>query len=187
MSYLQNIWTFVQAHPELWPVVAWPVLTALVSFWHSKIEPRFPRLAAFLRAAGVDLPRAWGALRAIAPKVPPLPILALLLCGCTGEAVVRDAIDASNAASQAEQIVAPVLERECVAPMRAADAQGKAELAKTCDARVAVYASERRAHLLVIAAIVSAESGSGVTVGKLLTLVHDLAGSIAVLMQEYVK
>lgn len=49
--------------------VAWPIVTAVASVANRLLALRFPRLAAFLRAAGLDLPGAVQALRP-APKAP---------------------------------------------------------------------------------------------------------------------
>lgn len=137
----------------------------------SSIAAMFVRMKAAMKVAGIVSTMA----------------LVLLLVGCTSDTVVRSAIDASNAASKIETTVAPDLESECVTPMRAADAVGKAALAKTCDPKVGAYAGERRTHLLLNAAIVAAESGNGVTVGEMLSLVHQLAESVATLVTEYTR
>jgi hypothetical protein len=93
-TYLASLLAIAKAHPELLPLVVYPLLTALVSFFHTTIEPKYPRLVAFLRATGLDLPKLWAIIRGIEPKLPPLPpglsVLALALCGCSAAQVGGD-------------------------------------------------------------------------------------------------
>lgn len=72
-AQLTALLAFLDAHPALYTIVVWPLLTGCVSFFHRSIEPRFPRLVGWLRATGLDLPKAWAALRSSRPAVPELP------------------------------------------------------------------------------------------------------------------
>lgn len=76
---MQSIIEYFHAHPEMLAVV-WPIVTALLSLVQGAIRARFPRVAAFLSAAGLDLvalaraaqkPAALSADRA--PVDPPKP------------------------------------------------------------------------------------------------------------------
>lgn len=78
-AFLLTLWVQI-THPGtwptfVWPLVVWPALTAAVSFFHAKIEPAFPKLTAFLKATGVDLPKLWSLFQKAAPpgQIPPLP------------------------------------------------------------------------------------------------------------------
>lgn len=79
--------------PVLFALVVWPALTGALSLFHGKIEPKYPRFVAFLRASGLSLPGVWSVLRSFFPKVPGLPaglsvlsalFAALVLFGCGG-------------------------------------------------------------------------------------------------------
>lgn len=82
---LEKILLFADSHPELAAVlvtsVVWPMITGLLSLGYHKAEDRFPVAIAYLRAAGLDLPRALVAIRAAWPKrlPPPPPTVVLLL------------------------------------------------------------------------------------------------------------
>ena len=73
---MQTIIDYFHAHPEMLAVV-WPIVTALLSLVQGAIRARYPRVAAFLSAAGLDLvalakaakkPAALPADRTDAPK-----------------------------------------------------------------------------------------------------------------------
>lgn len=51
---MQTIIDYFHAHPEMLAVV-WPIVTALLSLVQGAIRARYPRVAAFLSAAGLDL------------------------------------------------------------------------------------------------------------------------------------
>ena len=82
---MEQILAFADAHPELAAVivtsVVWPLLTGLLSLGYHALEERYPVAVAYLRAAGLDLPRTLAAIRAAWPKrlPPPPPALILLL------------------------------------------------------------------------------------------------------------
>lgn len=66
--------------------IVWPIITGLLSLGYARMEQRFPVAVAYLRAAGLDLPRTLDAIRAAWPKrLPPPPpksvILLLLTIG----------------------------------------------------------------------------------------------------------
>lgn len=60
---------WISAHPEL---VAWLLVSAL-SLVASAIEARAPRVAAAIRAVGLDVPGVVRAMRPLAPPPPPEP------------------------------------------------------------------------------------------------------------------
>lgn len=75
--------SYFAAHPELFALVLWPLLTGLASFANTKIAARFPTLAAFLAKSGFD---AKGAVKivwnAIAKSLSLPMMMALFLVGC---------------------------------------------------------------------------------------------------------
>lgn len=74
---MQSFLDFLAAHPELYPVVLWPLLTAILSFAQDAIVRYLPRAWAVMQHLGVDLfgilRRVWPALQKRDPRVPPLP------------------------------------------------------------------------------------------------------------------
>ncbi|NUP13340.1 MAG: hypothetical protein HOW73_45460 [Polyangiaceae bacterium] len=68
---------YLDAHPELYPLIIWPAATGVVSFAQDRIKRFAPRLWAFLQRSGLDL---LGLLRMLFPKVfppsqpPPPPV-----------------------------------------------------------------------------------------------------------------
>jgi len=122
---------------------------------------------------------------------PPLPLLLLVLAvGCVpllgcAPSQLQIAANVANVASETGNAAAPVLERHCVAPMRAAaEAGDKAKalkVAELCDPAVSAYESLRVAHVALRGAIVVAASGGdGAAIGKLL---GDLGAAAAQLTQ----
>ena len=80
----EKFWLFVDTHPELAAVlvtsVVWPAITGLLSLGYHRLEVRYPTAVAYLRAAGLDLPRTLSAIRAAWPKrLPPPPPASVLL------------------------------------------------------------------------------------------------------------
>lgn len=205
MNHISTLWLALLAHPELFPFLAWPIFTALASFWHTDVEPRYPRFVAFVRATGIDVPRAWAAIRVLAPKVPPLPpafgvvvllvgsvVVGACLGGCASSAdALRGAVDASDVSSHLEIAAAPTIESMCVAPMQALASapldgrQAKVDALDTkCKPLVGAYDTERRAHLLLIAGIVKAEANGAITLGTILQLADDLDVAVGALVKE---
>ena len=119
--------------------------------------------------------------------------LALLLIGCASPLSL--AVRASDLASKAETTVAPTLEAQCVAPMRAIASQpagpdrdtARTALDKACAPKTASYDGERRAHLIVIAQITSAEASGKYTPHDIAQAVSALATAVNAMIQEYVK
>ena len=125
-----------------------------------------------------------------APGVPPLPllVLALVLAGCV-PSQLQIAANVANVTAETGSAAAPVLERHCVEPMRAAAAAGdqaKArEVAEVCDPAVSAYESLRVAHVALRSAIVVAASGgSAESIGALL---GDVGAAAAQLSESMLK
>jgi hypothetical protein len=70
-AFLFSVLVFFQQHPELIPLVVWPLITALVSFVQDKIKAHLPSVWDFLQITGLDM---LGLIRRFWPRqLPPPP------------------------------------------------------------------------------------------------------------------
>jgi hypothetical protein len=196
---VEQIFAFADAHPELAAVlvtsVVWPLLTGLLSLGYHALEDRYPVAVAYLRAAGLDLPRTLAAIRAAWPKrlPPPPPALILLLvtlgggvmglsgCGSPMLVAVRTADAAALVGDQAR----PVLEQECIEPIQRATMAELVELRRACDPAMLAYDSLRVAHLSLRSAVLAVDAGT-LDPGRLAPLVVRL-GKAAFGLSESIR
>ncbi len=132
---------FFERHPVFVTLVLWPVLTGLLSYGQDTIKARAPRAWTFLQTAGLDAAglqrRIVDAVRKRKPKIPPpLPLLCILLAGCTPMLCAgctpqqtQTAVDVSRAAADVAGAVCDELEGPDSSPIvrmlcRAADVAG---------------------------------------------------------------
>ncbi len=55
MSVLAPLLAFLNANPQFYPLVVWPLLTALLSFFQDAMSRRWPTLTDRLMHSGLDL------------------------------------------------------------------------------------------------------------------------------------
>lgn len=109
----------------------------------------------------------------------------LLLAGCASP--LRSAAEVANYGAQAGAEGQTMVHDECTAPMQALASEPpspeRAEkakaLAKDCDGIEESYDQFRRAHLGLVAAILSAQTGHGISVDDLLAITDEVAQSLA--------
>lgn len=116
-DYLSRLIDWAEANPVLFLGIlgiVWPALTGLASLGYHKLEERFPRLIAFLRASGLDIPTmAKAALQKAWPARLPKP--PGMMCLCLALAVFfiackPEQLEAVTAAAEAGRDIAAAAE-----------------------------------------------------------------------------
>lgn len=67
-TLITKLLAFLDANPEYYPLIVWPLVTAVISFAQDQIKRRSPKVWAFFETTGLD---ALGFLRKFFPRVFP--------------------------------------------------------------------------------------------------------------------